>query len=159
MTVLTQGKIKIDRKKPSGGEGSPSPLFFCYGGEKWSILRRSTAYQQNFYRLPPQSVSGDCRKEKQAILLSIDRIHGRPVHLHSFSFPYPPPPCLSFKSSARSQRSQSGLDYTKSILIKDNAYIDATVPALVDQDEYKETMVNLPRIVQEVFFVYFGITG
>ena len=27
----------------------------------------------------------------------------------------------------------------------------ATVPALVDQDEYKETMVNLPRIVQEVF--------
>ena len=58
---------------------------------------------------------------------------------------------ITFKSSARSQRSQSGLDYTKSILIKDNAYIDATVPALVDQDEYKETMVNLPRIVQEVF--------
>ena len=61
------------------------------------------------------------------------------------------PHAYHFKSSARSQRSQSGLDYTKSILIKDNAYIDATVPALVDQDEYKETMVNLPRIVQEVF--------
>ena len=61
------------------------------------------------------------------------------------------PHAYHFKSSARSQRSQSDLDYTKSILIKDNAYIDATVPALVDQDEYKETMVNLPRIVQEVF--------
>ena len=54
-------------------------------------------------------------------------------------------------SKAPPDLSQSGLDYTKSILIKDNAYIDATVPALVDQDEYKETMVNLPRIVQEVF--------
>ena len=43
------------------------------------------------------------------------------------------PHAYHFKSSARSQRSQS------------------TVPALVDQDEYKETMVNLPRIVQEVF--------
>ena len=59
------------------------------------------------------------------------------------------PHAYHFKSSARSQRSQSGLDYTKSILIKDNAYIDATVPALVDQDEYAEMMRNLPTIVQE----------
>ena len=61
------------------------------------------------------------------------------------------PYAYHFKSSARSQRSQSGLDYTKSILIKNNAYTDTTVPALVNQDEYRETMVNLPRIVQEVF--------
>ena len=56
-----------------------------------------------------------------------------------------------FKSSARSKRSQSGLDYTKVILIKNGDYIDDTTAAIVDNDEYKETMQNLPRITQEVY--------
>lgn len=55
-----------------------------------------------------------------------------------------------FKTSARSRRCQSGLDYTKSVLIKNTDYIDSTVSAIVDQDEYKETQLNLPRIVREV---------
>lgn len=61
------------------------------------------------------------------------------------------PYAYHFKTSARSKRSRSGLDYTKSVLIKDNAYLDTVTPAIVDQDEYKETVVNLPRIVEEVF--------
>ena len=61
------------------------------------------------------------------------------------------PYAYHFKNSARSKRSRSGLDYTKSILIKNNAYLDTITPAIVDQDEYKETIVNLPRIVEEVF--------
>lgn len=61
------------------------------------------------------------------------------------------PYAYHFKTSFRSQRSQSGLDYTKSILIKNNDYLDTATPAIVDQDEYKETMTNLPRIVREVF--------
>lgn len=61
------------------------------------------------------------------------------------------PYAYHFKNSSRSQRSRSGLDYTKSILIKNSEYLDTSTPALVDQDEYKETMTNLPRIVQEVF--------
>ena len=81
--------------------------------------------------------------------------HGRYAIL-ILCVPFPPVPDASqlhignkgILTAVAAQRSQSGLDYTKSILIKDNAYIDATVPALVDQDEYKETMVNLPRIVQ-----------
>ena len=40
------------------------------------------------------------------------------------------------------------LDYTKSVLIKSDQYLDTT--ALVDQDEYRETIVNLSRIAQEV---------
>ncbi len=56
-----------------------------------------------------------------------------------------------FKNSVRSRQGQSGLDYTKSILIKNNDYLDTTIPAVVDQDEYRETMRNLPRIVQEIF--------
>lgn len=56
-----------------------------------------------------------------------------------------------FKNSVRSRRCRSGLDYTKTVLIKDAKYIDDTVSAMVDQDEYIETKKNLPRIVAEVF--------
>ena len=56
-----------------------------------------------------------------------------------------------FKTSARSKRWQSGLDYTKLVLIKNNAYLNTAAPAVVDQDEYKETVLNLPRIAREVF--------
>ena len=56
-----------------------------------------------------------------------------------------------FKNFARALRSQSGLDYTKSILIKDLHYLDLSTQAVVDPDEYKETMINLPRIVREVY--------
>lgn len=61
------------------------------------------------------------------------------------------PHAYHFRTSARAKKSQSGLDYTKAILIQKNDYLDTTTPAVVDQDEYKEAMVNLPRIVQEVF--------
>lgn len=56
-----------------------------------------------------------------------------------------------FKNSARSKICKSALDYTKSVLIRNNKYLDSSKPALVDQDEYKETMQNLPRIVREVY--------
>lgn len=53
-----------------------------------------------------------------------------------------------FKNSNRSSHHHSGLDYTKSVIISDNKYID-TAQALVDNDEYIETLQNLPRIVRE----------
>lgn len=59
------------------------------------------------------------------------------------------PYAYHFKSSARSRQSCSGLDYSKSVLLKDMRYLDDTTPALVDQDEYRETIVNLPRIIRE----------
>ena len=55
-----------------------------------------------------------------------------------------------FKNSARAKRCQSGLDYSKAVLIKANKYIDVASAAVVDQDEYKETIQNLPRIVKEI---------
>ena len=58
------------------------------------------------------------------------------------------PYAYHFKTSARSKHNSSGLDYTKSVLIKNDQYLDTT--ALVDQDEYRETIVNLSRIAQEV---------
>lgn len=59
------------------------------------------------------------------------------------------PYAYHFKNSVRSKRANSGLDYTKSVLIANNAYINTASPAIVDKDEYNETMINLPRIVRE----------
>ncbi len=56
-----------------------------------------------------------------------------------------------FKTSARSLRCQSGLDYTKSVLIRNPDYLDSAAPAVVDQDEYREAMLHLPRIIREVY--------
>lgn len=54
-----------------------------------------------------------------------------------------------FRSSMRSKRSRSGLDYTKVLLIKDSRYIsDANI--VVDNDEYNEMMINAGRIVKEI---------
>ena len=50
-----------------------------------------------------------------------------------------------FKNSARSIMHKSGLDYTKIVLITDTRFID-TQDALIDKDEYTETMVNLEKI-------------
>lgn len=53
-----------------------------------------------------------------------------------------------FQNSARSRKHRSGLDYTKIVIISKGQYIDDK-DALVDQDEYNETMMNLKRIKRE----------
>ena len=53
-----------------------------------------------------------------------------------------------FKNSARSIMHKSGLDYTKIVIITDTRFID-TQDALIDKDEYNETMVNLEKIKAE----------
>lgn len=54
-----------------------------------------------------------------------------------------------FKHTKRSQRSRSGLDYTKMVLIKDSEYIDDK-HAIIDRDEYVEAMRNMRKIVRDV---------
>ena len=55
-----------------------------------------------------------------------------------------------FKGTKRSRRSKSGLDYSKTVVIRDSDYIDSTNAAVVDNDEYNEMMKNLSKIVKEV---------
>lgn len=54
-----------------------------------------------------------------------------------------------FQRTQRSRKSRSGLDYTKMALIQNLNYIDS-VPAIVDQDEYVETIQNIRQIVKDV---------
>lgn len=53
-----------------------------------------------------------------------------------------------FKHSERSRVHKSGLDYTKMVIINDTEYID-DVDAIIDRDEFVETVVNLERIKKE----------
>ncbi len=54
-----------------------------------------------------------------------------------------------FKNTKRSKKSRSGLNYSKVILIKDCKYLSSDI-AIVDQDEYNEAMINMPKIVNDV---------
>lgn len=50
-----------------------------------------------------------------------------------------------FKYSARSRRTNSGLDYTKIVIVKNSEYIGVS-DAVVDTDEYRETRSNIEYI-------------
>lgn len=56
---------------------------------------------------------------------------------------------FKFKNTARSNRSQSGLDYSKIVIIKDLDYLnDENV--VIDKDEYKIAIKNLQKIELQV---------
>lgn len=54
-----------------------------------------------------------------------------------------------FTGTKRSRYTRSGLDYTKIVMIRDSTYLDS-VKAVVDQDEYKETITHIQTIVKAV---------
>lgn len=53
-----------------------------------------------------------------------------------------------FKNSQRSQNNDSGLDYSKMVITKNNEYIE-NVPAVIDKDEYNETMIHIEKIITD----------
>lgn len=53
-----------------------------------------------------------------------------------------------FSNTVRSRAHKSGLDYSKIVIINRIEYIDSTT-AIIDKDEFNETMVNLERIKKE----------
>ena len=58
------------------------------------------------------------------------------------------PYAFHFKTTARSKVHKSGLDYSKIVIIAKTEYIDST-DAIIDKDEFNETMMNLNRIKKE----------
>ncbi len=59
---------------------------------------------------------------------------------HSFAY--------LFKKSIRSKKHKSGLDYTKILIVNKTEYLDNKV-ALIDKDEFNETIKNLDKIKQD----------
>ena len=58
------------------------------------------------------------------------------------------PYAFHFTTTERSKVHKSGLDYSKIVIIAKTEYIDST-DAIIDKDEFNETMVNLKRIKKE----------
>lgn len=54
-----------------------------------------------------------------------------------------------FSKSKRTKTNKSGLDYSKMVIIKDLSCVEYK-DAIVDKDEYKETVKNIERIKSEV---------
>ena len=56
-----------------------------------------------------------------------------------------------FTTTLRSQKSKSGLDYSKTVIIKDTDYLDTATTAIVDRDDLfpphidKGYLINLSR--------------
>ena len=53
-----------------------------------------------------------------------------------------------FSHTARSRKHKSGLDYSKIVIIEKTEYIDST-DAIIDKEEFNETMINLEQIKME----------
>lgn len=103
---------------------------------------------EKFYEKYPSSLYKEILVKKdrpyQCLLVHIEDyficIPYRTEIRHSYAY--------KFKKSLRSRKHHSGLDYTKIVIISDRGFLSAT-PALVDDDEYTETMQNLERIRRE----------
>lgn len=55
---------------------------------------------------------------------------------------------FKFKNTNRSQQSNSGLDYTKMVIINNHDYLDNS-NIVIDQDEYKQAMQNIKKIIDD----------
>lgn len=53
-----------------------------------------------------------------------------------------------FKNTLRSKTNESGLDYSKMLLINNSEYL-CSKNVIIDQDEYKETMQNIKKIAHD----------
>lgn len=52
-----------------------------------------------------------------------------------------------FKKSERSKKNRSGLDYSKMVIVTKQCYI-SDKEAVIDKDEYNETVLNINKIVE-----------
>lgn len=131
--------------------GEQSSRFLYKGGQMqlaendYQILKLTDAFY-DAYPKPPYFEIMEKRKRAYNCLLFQTHydyficIPYRTEILHPYSF--------HFRKSERSRKHKSGLDYTKIIIIKNTDYLDSK-DALIDKDEFNETMIYLEKIKEE----------
>lgn len=108
----------------------------------YQILRLTDSFY-NAYPNPPYTEI--MQKKKRAYTCLIFQTHYnyficipyRSEINHKYAF--------HFKNTRRSRLHKSGLDYSKIIIINKTEYID-TIDAIIDKDEFNETIINLEKI-------------
>ncbi|MBQ8279216.1 MAG: hypothetical protein IJZ23_05190 [Roseburia sp.] len=111
----------------------------------YQILRLTDAFYDAYPNPPYLEIMKKRRRAYNCLLFQTHYdyficIPYRTEILHPYSF--------HFRKSERSRKHKSGLDYTKIIIIKNLDYIDSK-DALIDKDEFNETMIYLERIKEE----------
>ena len=111
-------------------------------GNKVEISRLSEKFYQDY----PSSVYPEIlNKEARSYVCLTIRVRNYYICIpyrsnvdHKYSY--------KFKYSQRSKEKKSGLDYRKIVIIQDKSYLEKSF-AIVDDDEYRETMMNIKKIV------------
>ena len=140
---MAEGKLLINR------ESDDSPCFFGgYMEYTAKIYNLSTKFYNDYPTIHyPEILTKSGRPYACLLIEYMDDlficIPYRSNIRHNYAY--------LFKNSLRSRLSRSGLDYTKVVLIQNVEYLDDSVHAIVDQDEYRETVQNLPKIAKEAF--------
>ncbi len=125
--------------------------FYTKGGymklpeNDYQILRLTDSFYKRYPNPPYREM---LKKQKRAYNCLLFQTHYdylicipyRSEISHSFAY--------LFRKSIRSKQHNSGLDYTKILIINKTEYLD-NVDAIIDKDEYIETIKNFDRIKRE----------
>ena len=111
----------------------------------WQILKLTDLFYEH-YPNPPYIEM--LKKRKRAYKCLLFQTH----YDYFICIPYRSeithPYAYHFKKSKRSRKHKSGLDYTKILIVNKTKYID-NKDAIIDKDEYKETITNCEHIKRE----------
>lgn len=125
--------------------------FYTKGGyvklpeNDYQILRLTDSFYKRYPNPPYREM---LKKQKRAYNCLLFQTHYdyficipyRSEISHSFSY--------LFRKSIRSKQHNSGLDYTKILIINKTEYLD-NKDAIIDKDEYVETIKNFDKIKRE----------
>lgn len=111
----------------------------------YQILRLTDSFYKRYPNPPYREM---LKKQKRAYNCLLFQTHYdyficipyRSEISHSFSY--------LFRKSIRSKQHNSGLDYTKILIINKTEYLDSK-DAIIDKDEYVETIKNFDKIKRE----------
>ena len=111
----------------------------------YQILRLTDLFYQQYPNPPHKEM---LKKKKRAYNCLLFQTHYnyficipyRSEITHSFAY--------LFKKSIRSKKHKSGLDYTKILIVDKTEYLD-NKDALIDKDEFNETVKNFEKIKQD----------
>ena len=110
------------------------------------ILKMTDTFYKAYPNPPFQEILQKTNRAYDCLLLQAhyDYFICIPYRSH-ISHPY----AYHFRESARSRKSHSGLDYSKTVIIQNPEYITSE-NAIIDHDEYVETITNIEQIRKEL---------
>lgn len=111
----------------------------------YQILRLSECFYRDYPNPPYVEILKKQHRAYNCLLLQTQPEYFICIpYRTNISHPY----AYLFKKSIRSRIHQSGIDYSKMVIIQNSSYIEAET-AVIDNDEYVETIKNINRIKRD----------